>query len=156
MTNAAQKTQGDVSAFAKDLTKEPPRSPRDTLGGFVIAARAVDKCRSVINNSQGEYHSGCPLDNMFLDFAGISYDDFKAKIADGASDEELDAWIRATTKQKNRIDIIKWNNDFRYKRISELPENLQEYMEDYIPQVVPKGKIVYHFFDVYDYEEGRL
>lgn len=30
--------------LARDLTREFPRSPRETLGGYVIAARAVDKC----------------------------------------------------------------------------------------------------------------
>jgi hypothetical protein len=33
---------------AKDLTKEYPRSPRDTLAGYVIAARMLDKCRAVL------------------------------------------------------------------------------------------------------------
>ena len=36
-----------VKLLARDLrdSKQYPRSPRETLGGFVLAARAVDKCR---------------------------------------------------------------------------------------------------------------
>lgn len=149
MTDALKK-------LALDLSKQPPRSPRETLGGYVVAARCVDKCRAVLNNTAGEYHSGCPLDMMFLDFAGISYDDFKDAVAEGLSDEALGTWIRQNAKQKEPIEVIRWNNDLRYKRISELPDKAQTYLEDYIPQVVPKGKVVYHWFDVYDYEEGRL
>ena len=44
----------------------------------------------------------------------------------------------------------------RYKRISEMPIELQEFLEGYIPEFVPAGKIVYHWFDVYDIEEGRI
>ena len=37
-----------VKLLARDLRddKEFPRSPRETLGGYVLAARAVDKCRT--------------------------------------------------------------------------------------------------------------
>jgi hypothetical protein len=155
MANAALKQSSKSSLKALDLKKTPPRSPRDTVGGFVIAARAIDKCRAGVAGSIGEYHTGCPLDMMFLDFAGIKYDDFKAKIAEGATDEEMDQWIREKSKRQP-LEIIKWNNDLRYKRISEMNDRMQEFMETYIPENLPKGKIVYHFFDVYDIEEKRI
>src|SRR5262249_46337087 len=39
-----------VKLLARDLrdSKQYPRSPRETLGGYVLAARAVDKCRAVL------------------------------------------------------------------------------------------------------------
>ena len=45
-----------LSLLAKDLTKEYPRSPRETLGGYVIAARSVDKCRAALLGINGEYN----------------------------------------------------------------------------------------------------
>ena len=41
--------------LAKDLTRDYPRSPRDTLGGYVVAARTLDKCRAVLAGTAGEY-----------------------------------------------------------------------------------------------------
>lgn len=37
-----------VKLLARDLRngKEFPRSPRETLGGYVLADRALDKCRA--------------------------------------------------------------------------------------------------------------
>ncbi len=145
-----------VKLLAKDLTKEFPRSPREMLGGCVIAARAVDKCRAVLAGTAGEYHSGCPVDAIFLDFAGIPYEKFKEFVATGATDAEIAAWIQKTMKPKSRVEIIRWNNDLRGKRMSELPDNIQEYMEDYIPKFVPRNRPVYVFFDVYDLEEQRI
>jgi len=40
--------------------------------------------------------------------------------------------------------------------LSDLPLELQEFKEDYIQQVVPRNRVVYHWFDVYDLEEERL
>ncbi len=141
---------------ALDLTVQSPRSPRETLGGYVIAGRTLDKCRAEIAGTLGDYNFDCPLDNVFFDFTGITADDFKEKVSDGSTDDEIAAWIQKKSKATSSRDIIQWNNDFRYKRISEMPIELQEFLEGYIPEFIPAGKIVYYWFDVYDIEEGRI
>lgn len=141
---------------AKDLTTDFPRSPRETVGGYVIAGRTLDKCRAQINNSIGDYHYDCPLDNMFFDFAEITAEDFKTYVATGASDDEVGQWIQDNAKKRDQIDIIKWNNKMRGMRISEMPDPLQEFLEGYIPEFIPANKIVYVWFDVYDIEEERI
>ncbi len=146
----------NVKLLAPDLSKEFPRSPRESLGGYVIACRTLDKCRAVLAGTGGEYHFDCPLDRLFFDFTGIDSEAFKSKAAQGASDDEMAEWIRKHAKQKERIEVIKWNNDLRTKRISEMPDELQEFLETYIEENVPKERPVYVWFDVYDLEEGRL
>src|SRR5437879_13510159 len=78
-----------VKLLARDLrdSKEYPRSPRETLGGYVLAARAVDKCRAVLAGSQGEYHSNCPLDQIWLKFAEIDYHAYRSFVATRATDD---------------------------------------------------------------------
>ncbi|NOX99297.1 MAG: DUF5069 domain-containing protein [Verrucomicrobia bacterium] len=139
-----------------DLNTEFPRSPREVLAGYVIAARALDKCRAVVAGTQGEYHFSCPLDNIFFDFTGISSDEFKELVASGADDEAVAKWIVENSKVKEQREVIRWNNDLRDKRISEMPIELQEFLETYIPQFIPADKMVYRWFDVYDIEEGRI
>lgn len=145
-----------MSIPSLDLTKEFPRSPRTSLGGFVIAGRTLDKCRAVINNTAGEYHFDCPLDNMFLDFAGISAAAFKEMVASGADDDAMAAWLKEQTSSLTQEEIVQWNNDLRCKRISEMPIELQVFLETYIPENIPAGRVVYYWFDVYDIEEGRI
>ena len=149
-------SESPLSQLALDLNNDTPRSPRKTLAGFVVAGRTLDKCRSVIAGTAGEYHFDCPLDNLFLNFTGISAEEFKTQVATGVDDEEMAAWIIERTGHLAKIDIIKWNNDLRYKRISEMPDNLQEFLEGYIPEFLPAEKVVYYWFDVYDIEEGRI
>jgi hypothetical protein len=147
-----------VKLLTRDLRdgKEYPRSPRETLGGYVLAARALDKCRAVLAGRQGEYHSNCPLDKRWLKFAEIDYDAFKSFVATGATDEEVAAWIGKHARKRSRADVIAWNNKERDLRLSDLPSETQEFMEDYIAKFVPRNRVVYHWFDVYDLEEERL
>ena len=56
----------------RDLSKQAPHSPRERIGGFAIACRAVDKCRASLAGSLGEYHYDCPLDNQLFSFKGIT------------------------------------------------------------------------------------
>jgi len=54
--------------IARDLAKQAPHSPRERIAGFVIASRAVDKCRASLAGTLGEYHYDCPLDNLLFSF----------------------------------------------------------------------------------------
>lgn len=145
-----------VKTLALDLSGAFPRSPRGTLGGYVIAGRTLDKCRAELAGTLGEYHFDCPLDNVFFDFAGINADQFRAVVGSGASDEEIGEWIKENSNQSDRHEVIKWNNELRATRPCDMPIELQEFLEGYIPENIPAGKIVYVWFDVYDLEEGRL
>ena len=147
-----------VKLLARNLRdeKEFPRSPRATLAGYVLAARAVDKCRAVLVDWQGEYHSNCPLDQRWLKFAEIDYDDFRSLVATGATDDEIAQWIEQHAKKRPRAEIVAWNNKERDLRLSDLPPELQEFMENYIQRYVPRNRSVYHWFDVYDLEEQRI
>ena len=66
--------------------------------------------------------------------------------------------LNGRRKRDLEIEIIKWNNDWRYKRLSEMPDRIQEFMEDYIPEFVPAHlrHQVDYFFDIYDAEEKRM
>lgn len=149
-------TSEKLSTFALDLTNAFPRSPRAILGGYVIAARMLDKCRAVINGSNGEYHFDCPLDNQFLSFSEINASDFKDFVSTGRADGEVADWIQQHAKARSEFEIIQWNNQMREFKISELPEANQVFLESYIPANVPNHRPVYVWFDVYDLEEKRL
>lgn len=146
----------NLNEQALDLTTAFPASPRETLAGYVVAKRTLDKCRSTLAGTNGEYHFDCPLDNFFLDFVEISAEAFKGFVATSASDEAVAAWIEQNAKKRESREIIAWNNIMRCKRLCEMPIELQEFLEGYIPKFIPAGKIVYVWFDVYDIEEGRI
>jgi hypothetical protein len=147
-----------VKALAPDLTKGFPHSPHGMLGGYVLAKRAVDKCRAELAGTIGEYHFDCPLDNIFLGFAGLKGADLREFVATGADDAAVSKWIEEHATKRPRIEVIKFNNEWRYKHIPDLPDGMQEFMEDYIPKNVPANVIhnLRYFFDIFDLEEKKF
>ena len=65
-------------------------------------------------------------------------------------------FLAAEFAGRPRAEIIAWNNKERDLRLSDLPAETQEFMEDYIAEFIPRNRVVYHWFDVYDLEEERL
>jgi uncharacterized protein DUF5069 len=146
-----------LQTLARDLRKTPPRSPRETLGGFVIAARMLDKARADLLGINGEYNFyPCGLGAYFWKFTGLDAMKFKEFVATGASDAEVDAWVRENATQTDPKAIIRWNNEMRGLRLCDLSEQVQEYFEEYVPTFCKPPSKVKFFFDVYDVEEGVL
>ena len=145
-----------LKLLAPDLTTAFPRSPRELLAGYVVAARALDKCRAVVAETNGEYHFDCPLDQTFFDFTGIEAPAFKDHVATGATDAEVADWITAHSKITDETERILWNNKMRYTRPCDMAPKLQVFLETYIPENLRKNRPVYVWFDIYDIEEERL
>ncbi len=148
----------NVLKLAPDLTNGFPRSPREMLAGYIIAPRAVDKCRAQLAGKIGSYTYDGFMDNLFFSFAGLKGSDLRDFIATGPDDEAVSQWITEHAIKRPRIEIIRWNSEWRYKRISEMPDRFQQIMERYIPHVVSPELIpkITYLWDIFDAEEGRL
>jgi Domain of unknown function (DUF5069) len=80
---------------ALDLTKRPPRSPRELLPGLdlLMAARTVDKLRATLPGGNiGEYQI-TGFSSSLLNALEIPEGSLRAAIARAASDAEIAAWI---------------------------------------------------------------
>src|SRR5438552_5493334 len=119
----------------KDLTKEPPRSPKTRVGGYAILGRTIDKCRALLWGNIGEYHFDCPLDNMLFGFKGIKGDDFKAFVESGASDDEIAQWVDRSGTPKSEAEKRTWSE----KMLKVNPYQDPEKCDWYVEQLQPLG-----------------
>ena len=108
--------------IGKDLSTEPPRSPKVTIAGYAIIARTIDKCRASLWGKLGEYHFDCPLDNQLFSFKGITGADFKKYVAEGHSDEEIAAWVNSHGIPKTSAEIVAWSAEVAADNYSSKPE----------------------------------
>jgi len=107
---------------AKDLTKVPPRSPRQRVGGYVILGRALDKGRALLAGTVGEFHFDCPLDNMLFGFKGVKGPDVKKLLEDGQSDEQIAAWLDSHGEKKSAEEVKAFNEKLEGYKPYEDPE----------------------------------
>jgi hypothetical protein len=115
---------------AKDLTKQPPRSPRQRLGGYVMLARTIDKCRAELAGRIGEYHYNCPLDQQLFAFKGVDADAFKEAVASGLTDEQLLEWLNRHGIQRSPEEIKPWSDALERASLFDLPEKREFFSEE--------------------------
>ena len=139
-----------MSLHTPDLTKFPPRSPRVRLGGYVILPRMLDKGRATIAGKQGEYHYACPLDQRFLEFAGIDPEELKKQLS--KSDTEILEWINAHAKHKrSELEIALWS-EFAEKRAPMDVEG-REFFNGIHKTAGPKREDIVTWFDILDLDD---
>ncbi|GAA5124850.1 DUF5069 domain-containing protein [Luteolibacter yonseiensis] len=107
---------------AKDLTKEAPTSPRVRTAGYAILARMADKGRATLAGTVGEFHFDCPLDNFLFGFKGVQGSDVKKLLEDGASNEEIAAWLDANGTPKTEEEKTAWSDSAEAARPYDNPE----------------------------------
>jgi len=133
-----------------DLTKFPPRSARVRLGGYVILPRCLDKGRATLAGKNGEYHYACPLDQGFLEFAGIDPEALKPQL--GKSDTEVLEWINANGKHKRTLpEILAWSA-WQEQRAPDNPDS-RDYFNGMHKAGAPNRKDITTWFDVLDLDD---
>lgn len=133
-----------------DLTQRPPRSPRVTLGGYVILPRMLDKGRAQLAGKAGEYRFNCPLDQRFVSFAGLNADDILQLLRDGKSDSEVLAWVREHSKRAD-FEIVSWTQ-FQFQRTPSHNES-RESFSSAVQTLAPDRDDVQTFFDLLDLDD---
>jgi Domain of unknown function (DUF5069) len=64
-----------------DLTRRPPRSMRQRLGGFVLLPRFLDKGRARLAKRNGEYNYDSPTDQHLVRFLGLDLEALLEELA---------------------------------------------------------------------------
>lgn len=107
---------------AKNLSHEAPSSPRTKVGGYSILARMADKGRADIAGTLGDFHFDCPLDNMLFDFKGVTGDEVKQLIINGATNDEIASWLNENGQPKTGEEKNVWCNMVEAIRPYDNPE----------------------------------
>jgi hypothetical protein len=141
-----------MTTTTPDLTKQPPRSPRVRLGGYVILPRILDKGRALLAGQIGEYKYACPLDDQFLTFAGVDAKALKKQLATGKGDGEILKWINTHAKhQRSGAEIEAWSA-WQERRAPDNPDS-RDYFNELHKNVAPQRADIVSWFDLLDVDD---
>lgn len=135
-----------------DLTQQAPRSPRVRLGGYVILPRMLDKGRALLAGKPGEYKYACPLDERFLEFAGVDARALKKQLATGKGDGEILKWISTHAKHPRTGSEIEAWSAWQERRAPDNPDS-RDYFNELHKSAAPKRTDVVSWFDLLDVDD---
>ena len=140
---------------------DPPiRSPRETLGGYVILPRLIDKVRLHARGKlQTEYHPQLlapepALDGRFLAFTGLDAGRLRAAILASPDDAAVLSWVERYGQPRTDAEKTAWAEAIDTYRPD--PERTTRRAQNY-PTVAARFDVgALSVFDVIDLDEGRI
>jgi hypothetical protein len=91
-----------------DLTKQPPRSPHDALGGITFLPRSIDKMRAHLAGTAGEYRAKTGFSTQLFTLLGVTADEFEEIVRQNPTDDGVLAALTARRKVPQE-EISAWN-----------------------------------------------
>jgi Domain of unknown function (DUF5069) len=92
-----------------DLTKQPPRSPRESLDGLMMMPRTIDKLRATLRDGDTGQYKIAGLSERLLELIGVKEDDLRKAVAEAQTDEDVAVWLRShaqTSKYAETNEIL--------------------------------------------------
>lgn len=133
-----------------DLTKKPPRSPREELGGLCMLPRMIDVARAKLPGGDiGTYQIGRGMSGRVFEHLGISVDEFVEAVRTAATDEEVAArFCGKRTRAEDRM----LNLRLKGATVADVPADLRPSFEKFYGVDLPSDKRV---FDVLEEDDLR-
>jgi len=140
----------------------PPslRSPRETLGGYMILPRLIDKVRlHALGKLPPEYlenllKPGLTLDGRFLSFTGLEGEKLHRAILTTRTDEEVLAWVEQNAHPHSAEEIRKWAEAIDVYRPDPA---MAQHRKTIYPEMASKIDVAsVSVLDLIDMDEGRI
>jgi hypothetical protein len=141
-------------------TPVPLRSPRESLGGYILLPRLIDKSVSWRKgNSPPTYAAnvlgtGFTLDGRFLTFTGLNAEVLRQVILSSRTDEDVLAWVQKHARPTTAAEKQVWAEQIdRYRPDA----SLVEYRKRIYPELAARVDVGFlSVLDLIDMDEGRL
>ena len=136
------------------------RSPRSSLGGFIILPRLIDKVRlQAQGRLPAEYagnllKAGSTLDGRFLTFAELEAEPLRQAILTSKADDEVLAWVERHGLPRSDEEKRRWAEEVdTYRPTPEWAERRKQLYRELAEKIDVTAISV---LDLIDMDEGRI
>jgi Domain of unknown function (DUF5069) len=134
-----------------DLTKAPPRSPREKLREICMLPRMIDIARAKLRGGRvGEYQIGRGMSAVVLGHLGISAEEFVRIVEHANGDEEVADRLCSPDKQEERITV---SDRLHSLTVKDVPRDLQAQFEKFYGANQPQHRRV---FDIIEADDAKI
>src|SRR3954465_1484387 len=128
-----------------DLTKAPPRSPREELGGVCMLPRMIDVARAKLPGGNiGTYQIGRGMSGLVLAHLEIDVNEFVECVHAANTDEEVAGrFCGRRTEAENRM----LNLRLRRVTVADVPADLRPSFEKFYGSDLPPARRVFDILE---------
>ncbi len=131
-----------------DLTKRPPRSPREELDGLVMLPRTIDKLRATLPGGNPGAYNIAGFSERVLETIGITETQLRDVVADAPDDRAVVAWLRENADTSKYAEI---SERLRARSLDDVADK-GAFIERY--PIIKKRPDLHLLFDVLDADDA--
>lgn len=83
-----------------DLTKQPPRGPKESIEGLFFLPRTIDKARARLPGGQAGVYNIAGFSERLLEHIGVSESDFIEAVAAAKTDHDVVKWLKENAQME--------------------------------------------------------
>jgi hypothetical protein len=130
---------------AIDLTTQPPRSPREELGGLCMLPRMIDIARAKLPGGEiGEYHIGPGMSGLVLRHLGMEAEQFVQLVAEAETEEVLVAQLIG---RHSRAEDRLLNLRLQRATVADVPDEMREAFVQFYGTDLPANKRIFDLLE---------
>jgi hypothetical protein len=130
-----------------DLTKAPPRSPREELRGLCMLPRMIDIARAMLpRGSVGQYQIGRGVSGAVFTAFGISTAEFIDLVRDASSDDE----VASALWSRRSVPATALNRRLHSLTVADVPEELRADFQRFYGSQYPPDRCVLDILEADD------
>jgi len=123
------------------------------LAGIVSLPRMIDKTQAYAEGTLGDYDVDCPHDKPVLEFLGVDFSTFAAKLKElGYDSAKVEAWAKPLVDKHSPAEIAAFNES---RRNWKPDDHSQPYFDALKTEVAPNRSDVTTWFKLLDLDEKR-
>ena len=88
-----------------DLSKRPPRGPRERLDGLILMPRTIDKLRATLPGGNLGAYKIAGFSLRLLEQLDVAEDELREAVRQAGSDADVASWLRARTDASKYPEI---------------------------------------------------
>jgi Domain of unknown function (DUF5069) len=151
MTEPSVKKSDTFGTMAPlDLTRTPPRAPREQLADLIMLPRMIDIARAKLpGGAIGDYQIGRGISGVVLRHFRLSADEFVGVVAQAGDDNDVSAKLPGTPGQ---ADHSKLSSFLQSLTVADVPDDLRGEFEAFYGKNLPADRLV---LDVLEEDDAR-
>jgi hypothetical protein len=112
----------------------------------------LDKGRAAIAGMAGDYKYACPLDQRFLEFAGVDAEALRQQLQNGKGDGEILDWIQEHAKNRRTwSEVLAWSESEAQRAPGDL--EMRQFFTQLHSQAGPNRSDIFTWFDLLDLDD---
>ncbi|MBV8246727.1 MAG: DUF5069 domain-containing protein [Candidatus Eremiobacteraeota bacterium] len=133
-----------------DLTKRPPRSPKEQLDGLALLPRTIDKLRAKLPGGNIGAYKIQGMSSALLDFLGVTEEDLQGAVARAKSDEDVVAWLRDRVNTGRYPEITKKLSERNIEHVQDRDDLERRY------PILKRRPDIYYLMDMLEADDEEL